>query len=117
MIGWINLSVEAFIRESFGDDVWVALVAKARACENRSGAAPLRVNAALDRKRPRDLAWGLSRATFKAAPHWDWRGGMARAVAAQRGAGLRARNARKRAGTACADAATRARRRTSRPAG
>jgi hypothetical protein len=32
MIGWINLSVEAFIRESFGDDTWVTLVQKARAC-------------------------------------------------------------------------------------
>ena len=30
MIGWINLSVESFIRESFGDDVWTQLIAKAR---------------------------------------------------------------------------------------
>jgi hypothetical protein len=28
MIGWINLSVEAFIRDSFGDDAWAATVAK-----------------------------------------------------------------------------------------
>ena len=30
MIGWINLSVEAFIRDSFGDDAWTATVAKVR---------------------------------------------------------------------------------------
>jgi len=40
MIGWINLSVEAFIRESFGDDVWAQLIVKARRaarCERSCG--------------------------------------------------------------------------------
>jgi hypothetical protein len=32
MIGWINLSVEAFIRDSFGDDAWAATVAKVCIC-------------------------------------------------------------------------------------
>ena len=30
MIGWINNSVESFIRDSFGDEAWLAVVAKAR---------------------------------------------------------------------------------------
>jgi hypothetical protein len=87
MIGWINLSVEAFIRESFGDDVWVALVAKARAAENRRGsAAPPRVAHGAARR----LACAARAA---AAPHWvpgnAWRHGARRAAAAQCG-GLRA---------------------------
>lgn len=30
MIGWINLSVEAFIRESFGDEAWEAILARTK---------------------------------------------------------------------------------------
>ena len=41
MIGWINLSVESFIRDNFGDDTWVQLVAKVRATRSRRPGMPL----------------------------------------------------------------------------
>ena len=30
MIGWINLSVEAFVRDSFGDAAWEAILEKTK---------------------------------------------------------------------------------------
>ena len=40
MIGWINLSVESFIRTTFGDDVWAKTVLNAHADANWLSSCP-----------------------------------------------------------------------------
>ena len=60
MIGWINLSVKAFIRDSFGDEAWLATVAKAHVDAEWHSACPYPDSVTYECA----LCWPLQRGVF-----------------------------------------------------